>query len=136
MGLSDFNPSFGVKNADAAALYTDYLAQYDNVPMPLETSNGWCGMGTLIEAIKAAGSSDRGKIADALHNMDLGSDSFPLWYSMFEGIKFNTTGDALGRFNQNEKLGATAGQILKQFQNGKWELVYPVENKTADIIFG
>ena len=136
MGTSDFNPSFGVPNEKAAALYKKYLSEYNIVMMPLETSNGWCGMATLIEAINAAASSEREAIADALYSMDLGENSLPLWYSMFEGVKFNTSGDALNRYNQNEKLGETAGQILKQLINGKWELVYPTENATAQIVFG
>ncbi|HHU22425.1 MAG TPA: ABC transporter substrate-binding protein, partial [Clostridiales bacterium] len=136
MGTSDFNPSFGVRNPDAAELYDAYLKEHDNVPMPLETSNGWCGMGTLVEALEAAGSADREAIADALYNLDLESDSLPLWFSMFEGIKFNTEGDELQRYNQNIRLGETAGQILKQVINGKWELVWPTDHATAQATFG
>jgi len=136
MGTSDFNPSFGLTNDDAAALYETYLEEHDNETMPLETSNGWCGMATLAMAIEAAGSADREDIADAMYNLELDGDSLPLWFSMFEGVKFNTEGDELGRYNQNELLGDTAGQILKQVQNGEWQLVWPLENATAEIIFG
>lgn len=136
MGTSDFNPSFGVSNDDAAALYVTYLEEHDDKAMPLETSNGWCGMATLAMAIEAAGSADREAVADAMYNLELDGDSLPLWFSMFEGVKFNTEGDELGRYNQNELLGETAGQILKQVQSGVWELAWPLENATAKTIFG
>ncbi len=136
MGTSDFNPSFGTKNDASAALYETYLAEHDNLPMPLETSNGFCGMGTIVEALEAAGSADREAIADAMHDLDLDADSLPLWYSMFDGINFNTEGDELGRYNQNSECGETAGQILKQVINGNWELVWPTAQATAEIQFG
>jgi branched-chain amino acid transport system substrate-binding protein len=135
LATADFNPSFGVKNDEAKAFYESYLKNHDGKFMPLETSNGWCGMGTLIEAIKAAGSSDREAIAGALAKTDLGADSFPLWFSMFDGIKFNTAGDSQGRFNQNERLGATAGNVMTQVIDGKKQLVFPTEKATAQIKF-
>ena len=136
MNTRDFSPSFGTKNADAAALYATYESTHDNLPMPLETCNGWCGMGTLIEAFKAAGSADREAIADALYNMDLPADSFPLWFSAFTGIKFNTAGDSMSRYNQNQGMGTTAGQIVCQVQNGQPQLVFPEDLATAQVIFG
>lgn len=136
MGTSDFNPSFGTKNDESAALYETYLAEHDGETMPLETSNGFCGMGTLVEALEAAGSADREAIADAMYNLDLDPDSLPLWYSMFDGINFNTEGDELDRYNQNAEVGETAGQILKQVIDGKWELVWPTAQATAEIQFG
>ena len=136
MGTSDFSPAFGTKNDESAALYETYLAEHNGVAMPLETSNGFCGMGTIVEALRAAGSADREAVADALYSLDLATDSLPLWFSMFDGINFNTDGDALGRYNQNTECGETAGQILKQVINGKWELVWPSAQATADIQFG
>ena len=135
MGTSNFNPSFGVRIPEAAEHYAIYLREHNNIPMPLETSNGWCGMATLVEALAVAGSSDREAIADALYNMDLGSDSLPMWYVLFEGVKFNTSGDNRDRYNQNERVGITAGEILKQVLGGEWQLVWPLEYKTADIVF-
>ena len=134
MFTRDFSPSFGTHNAEAAALYADYESSHDNLPMPLETCNGWCGMGTLIEAIKTAGSADREAIADALFAMDLPADSFPLWFSAFTGVKFNTAGDSLSRYNQNEALGATAGQIVCQIKSGVPQLVFPENLATASVV--
>lgn len=135
MGTRAFNPSYGTKEGAATEFYEAYLASHDNVPMPEETSNGFCGMGTILEAIKIAGSADRDAIADALYNIDLDDTALPLWYTMFDGVNFNTEGDELERYNQNSKVGATAGQILVQVIDGEWELVYPSERATADIVF-
>ncbi len=90
-------------------------------------------MATILEALEIAGSSDREAIADALYNIDLDDTALPLWYTMFDGVKFNTAGDELGRYNQNVEIGETAGQILVQIIDGEWELVYPTERATADI---
>lgn len=133
MGTTAFNPKFGTKNDQAAALYDEYLKEHDGKLMPEETINGFCGMATILEAIKAAGSADREKIADALYNMDLDDTSMPLWFTMFDGVNFCTEGDDLGRHNQNLEVGATAGQILQQCINGEWELVWPTERATATI---
>lgn len=133
LGTTAFNPKFGTKNDEAAALYAKYLEEHDGKLMPEETINGFCGMATILEAIKAAGSADREKIADALYNMDLDDTSMPLWFTMFDGVNFCTEGDDLGRHNQNLEVGATAGQILQQCINGEWELVWPTERATAPI---
>ena len=133
MGTTAFNPKFGTKNDEAQALYEAYLEEHDGRLMPEETINGFCGMATLLEGIKAAGSADREAIADALYAMDLDSDSMPLWFTMFDGVKFGVDGDDLGRYNQNLEVGATSGQILQQCLNGSWELVWPNEQATADI---
>ena len=135
MGTRAFNPSYGTKEGEATTFYEEYLASHDNIPMPEETSNGFCGMGTILEAIEIAGSADREAIANALHDIDLDDTALPLWYTMFDGVKFNTEGDELNRFNQNMEVGQTAGQILVQVIDGKWELVYPTERATADIVF-
>jgi branched-chain amino acid transport system substrate-binding protein len=135
MGTRAFNPSYGTKEGEATTLYQEYLASHNNTPMPEETSNGFCGMGTILEALEAAGSGDREAIADALYNIDLDDTSLPLWYTMYDSVKFNTAGDDLGRYNQNIGIGDTAGQILCQVIDGNWELVYPTERATANIQF-
>lgn len=135
LGTRAFNPSYGTKEGAATTLYEEYLAAHDNVAMPEETSNGFCGMATILEALEIAGSSDREAIADALYNIDLDDTSMPLWYTMFDGVNFNTDGDELGRYNQNSLVGETAGQILCQVIDGQWELVWPTERATADIQF-
>lgn len=135
MGTRAFNPSYGTKEGAATTFYEEYLASHNNVPMPEETSNGFCGMGTILEALEIAGSAEREAIADALYDIDLDDTSLPLWYTMFDGVKFNTEGDELERYNQNVEIGETAGQILVQIIDGKWELVYPTERATADIVF-
>lgn len=135
MGTRAFNPSYGTKEGEATTFYEQYLASHNNIPMPEETSNGFCGMGTILEALEIAGSAEREKIADALYNIDLDDTSLPLWYTMFDGVNFNTEGDELGRYNQNSECGETAGQILVQVIDGKWELVYPTERATAEIQF-
>lgn len=132
MGTTAFNPKFGTKNDEAQALYEKYLSEHDTL-MPEETINGFCGMATILEALKAAGSADREAIADALYAMDLDSTSMPLWFTMFDGVKFGVDGDDLGRHNQNLEVGATSGQILQQCLNGSWELVWPTEQATAEI---
>ena len=132
MSTTAFNPMYGTREGEPTALYEKYLETHDS--MPEETINGFCGMATILEAIEAAGSSERDAIADALYDMDLDDTSFPLWFTMFDGINFNTEGDDLGRYNQNAEVGATAGQILMQVIDGKWQLVWPTERATADIV--
>jgi len=139
MATSDYNLSFGIKNPESRLYYENYLATHDNHHLPIETGNGWLGMGTLADAVSRAGSSDREAIAAALQETDLDKDSPVLWFSLYEGVKFNTEGmplpDGSVRYNQNEKLGPAEGQICVQVQDGRWQIVWPEEVKTSDIVF-
>lgn len=133
MGTTAFNPMFGTREGEPTRIYEEYLKTHD--AMPEETINGFCGMATLLVAMETAGSADREAVADALYSMDLDSSSMPLWFTMFDGVNFNTEGDELGRYNQNSEVGATAGQILAQVIDGKWQLIWPTERATADPVF-
>lgn len=134
LGTTAFNPKFGTKNDEAQALYESYMSEH-STQMPEETINGFCGMATILVALEDAGSAEREAIADALYALDLDSDSMPLWFTMFDGVKFGVDGDEYGRYNQNTEVGATSGQIMQQCINGSWELVWPTEQATADIQF-
>jgi branched-chain amino acid transport system substrate-binding protein len=100
--------------------------------MNRESSWGWLGMGTLVSAIEAAGSAEREAIADALYGTDLGPGHPALWFSFYEGVKFAVDGQRSDRFpggvrfNNNMRVGSTAGLVIVQVQKGAWTVVFPL----------
>ncbi len=139
MATTDYNLSFGIKNQNSIEYYDNYLKTHNNHPLPIETGNGWLGMGVLTDAVERAGSSDREAIANALYGTDIDSDSPVMWFSLYDGVKFDTAGTELAdgsiRYNQNERLGTAAGQVCVQVLDGKWQVIWPDKAKTADIVF-
>ncbi|MGI5935187.1 MAG: ABC transporter substrate-binding protein [Oscillospiraceae bacterium] len=124
-------PSFsGV--VDAALEWNEKFKEKFGMDMTQEGSWGWLGMGTLCDAIERAGSTDRIAIADALYVTDIGTDHPAMWFSIYEGVHFATDGqdnpmmgEGAKRYNNNDRLGITAGLIIAQVQNQEWKLVFP-----------
>jgi branched-chain amino acid transport system substrate-binding protein len=137
---STWLPIFGGASQEAIA-WNDEFKTRKGFNMTLESSWGWLGAGTLATAIEAAGSTDREKIADALYKIDIGRDNPALWFSIYEGVKFATDGQKREqfkdgvRYNNNAKLGLTAGLVIVQVQSGKWTVVFPTsETGGKDLI--
>ena len=129
-------PKYGSASEEAAALNETFAGIY-GYEMTMEPCWGWLGMATLADAIDRAGSADREAIADALYVTDIlkvGGDPAKDWIMMFsgyEGVHFATEGQykevyAEGvRYNNNDRVGAEAGMVLAQVQDGKWVVAFP-----------
>lgn len=123
-------PSYGGASAEAQALAGEFTATYD-YSMTMEPCWGWLGMATIINALEAAGAADKEAVADALYALDVDKSDWSMWFSGYEGVKFDTEGKQDERFpdgiryNNNMKLGETDGMVLVQVQNGEWVIVYP-----------
>jgi branched-chain amino acid transport system substrate-binding protein len=133
-------PSYGGAVPEAEALAAKFSETY-GYDMTMEPCWGWLGMATIINALESAGKADTEAVADALYNLDVGADDWSLWFSGYEGVKFDTAGKKDERYpegvryNNNMKLGETDGMVLVQVQDGKWVIVYPTNyTNGADII--
>ena len=84
-------------------------------------ARAFTGFMALANAINNAGSTDPGKIQQALQELDMSSESLIVPY---RGIKFGADG-------QNTK---TRG-ILMQVQNGKYCTVYPFELAACELVY-
>lgn len=123
-------PSYGGASDDAQKLADEFSTTY-GYSMTMEPCWGWLGMATIVNAIEKAGDAETEAVADALYSIDVDKDDWALWFSGYEGVKFDTDGKQDQRFaggvryNNNEKLGETDGMVLVQVQNGEWTIVYP-----------
>lgn len=132
-------PSYGGACDEAAALAEEFQSTY-GYGMTMEPCWGWLGMATIINALENAGSADREAVADALYVLDVDDSDWSLWFSGYEGVKFDTDGKEDSRFpegiryNNNEKLGDTDGMVLVQVQDGEWKIVYPTTYTNGEDI--
>ncbi len=133
-------PSYGGASGEAAELAGEFKTTY-GYDMTMEPCWGWLGMATIINALEDAGSADREAVADALYAMDVDDTDWALWFSGYEGVKFDTEGKEDARFpegvryNNNKYLGETDGMVLVQVQDGAWKIVYPLSyTDNQDII--
>ena len=132
-------PAYGGASDEAEEWRQKYIDEYGE-DMTMEPCWGWLGMAAVTNAISEAGSADREAIADALYNMDLGSDNYAMMFSAYDGIHFATEGQTSPayegtRYNQNDRLGENDGMVLTQVQNGEWTIVYPTSyNDGKDTI--
>lgn len=123
-------PSYGGASAEVQAIADEFTATY-GYAMTMEPCWGWLGMATIVNALEAAGEADRAAVADALYVHDVGADDWSLWFSGYEGVKFDTDGKEDERFpdgiryNNNMKLGEADGMVLVQVQDGEWAAVFP-----------
>ncbi len=124
-------PSYGGAVPEAQTLADQFTKTYD-YNMTMEPCWGWLGMATIINALEKGASADREAVADALYSADVDNTDWSLWFSGYEGVKFDTAGKQDERFaggtryNNNLKLGETDGMVLVQVQDGKWTIVYPM----------
>jgi len=131
-----WTPAFSGVVDEALEWNEKFVDQFD-MNMSQEGSWGWLAMGTLCDAIERAGSAEREDIADELYVTDLDNTHPALWFSIYDGVHFATDGQentlegggAL-RYNNNDKLGETAGLIIAQVQGQEWTLVFP-ESETG-----
>lgn len=133
-------PSYGGAESEAQTLADEFLETY-GYSMTMEPCWGWLGMATIINALETAGAADTEAVADALYSHDVDKGDWSLWFSGYEGVKFDTAGKQDERFpegiryNNNMKLGETDGMVLVQVQQGEWVIVYPTSyTDGADII--
>ena len=139
-------PKYGSASEEAAALNEKFEGIY-GYEMTMEPCWGWLGMATIADALERAGSADREAVADALYVTDIlkaGGDPAKDWIMMFsgyEGVHFATEGQhkevySQGvRYNNNDRVGAEAGMVLAQVQDGKWVVAFPeVYNNGVEII--
>lgn len=123
-------PSYGGASSDAQTLADEFKTTY-GYDMTMEPCWGWLGMATIVNALESAGKADTEAVSDALYALDVGKDDWSLWFSGYEGVKFDTEGKKDDRFpdgvryNNNMMLGDTDGMVLVQVQDGKWTIVYP-----------
>ena len=129
--LTSWLPKFGGGSDETQALAEEFKETY-GYDMTMEPCWGWLGMATIINAIEAAGSTDREAIADALYEYDVDADDWSCMFVDFEGCKFGTDGEESDRFatgvryNNNIESGERDGMVLAQVQDGKFVVVYPV----------
>ncbi len=136
-----WTPTYGSDDADVQALYEDFLAAYET-EMTMEPCWGWLAIASVIEAINEADSADREAIADALFAMNLDGDSWVMMPSGYDGVKFNTEGEASEkygsesgeRYNQNSALGETSGMVLTQVKDGAWTVVFPESYTGGEVV--
>lgn len=132
-------PSYGGAASEAQALADEFAGIY-GYNMTMEPCWGWLGMATIVNALEAAGAADREAVSDALYAHDVGADDWSLWFSGYEGVKFDTAGKQDERFpdgvryNNNMKLGETDGMVLVQVQDGKWVIVFPTTYTNGEDI--
>lgn len=124
-------PSFGGAGEKATALALEFKEIY-GYDMTMEVCWGWLGMATIINAIEDAASADREAVADALYVMDVDHTDWALWFSGYDGVRFDTAGKEDARYpggvryNSNMLYGETVGIVLVQVQDGEWKIVYPL----------
>lgn len=129
--LTSWLPKFGGGSDETQALAAEFKETY-GYDMTMEPCWGWLGMATIINAIEAAGSTDREAVADALYDYDVDADDWSCMFVDFEGCKFGTDGEESDRFatgiryNNNIESGERDGMVLAQVQDGKFVVVFPV----------
>jgi branched-chain amino acid transport system substrate-binding protein len=104
---TDINESFG---PGAKGYLAAYRAKYNSDPIAPQSMNGYVGMQILLEAVKAAGSTDPEKVRQAAAKMDKPIGSYTTGY----GVKFDAN-------FQNQ----AAFPVTAQWQSGKLVTVYP-----------
>ena len=123
-GVLDFKP------AEATALNEEYKAKY-GTDFEEYSSNGYLGAAVLINAIEAAGGTDKTAIRDALANMDLGPDAPELILHPYTGVKFSTEEEPLrGMVGQN--IGSS--NIMVQVVDGAFKMVGPMSTTGTDAV--
>jgi len=80
---------------------------------------GYTNVISVAEAIKAAGSEEKDKVIQALAAQNLDTPFGKLTFKPSQKIKYQG-------FTQ---------WLTTQFRNGKMEIVYPSEYKTADLVY-
>ena len=115
------------RSDEAKKIATDYVAEY-GVDMTEYEANGWLGMGTLVDAIERADSTDHDAIAAALSETNLTSDDDPMMFHDYTGVTFGTVNDSI--YNQNTQANACA----MQFRDGGWKYI-TVDAKTSTVVW-
>jgi branched-chain amino acid transport system substrate-binding protein len=110
----------GAKMPVVAQVAKMYRERY-NREMDGTAARAFTAMMTLADAINRAGSTDPGKIRDALAATNLSADKLIMPWS---GIKFDATG-------QNTLTSA----IFLQIQNAEPKMVWPADKATAKLVW-
>ena len=135
--LTSWLPKLGGGSEEAQTLAVEFAETY-GYEMTMEPCWGWLGLASIVNAIEAAGSTEREAVADALYVLDVGGDDWSCMFVDFDGVRFGTEGETSDRFatgvryNNNVESGERDGMVLAQVQDGKWVVVYPVGDCETD----
>ena len=112
---ADINESYG---PGASKFLSAYKAKYNRDPIAPQAMGAYVGMKILIEAIKAAGSTEFEKVIKAAAAMDKPLGTYETGY----GVKFDKN-------MQNTR----ALPVIAQWQDGQVKAIYPAEAAASGV---